>query len=134
MHPFFYAELSLTVNCPEKRCCVSVKKTQRLFFAIQKATFAGFKIAESRDGKAFPVMKGELVLSSSLNYFAKSLALTLTIFPFPEITNSPSSFCFEISRRLYDNSMPLRILVRNSCILSFVIVLRFDFQFQKHPF
>jgi hypothetical protein len=60
MHSFFKDELSLTGNCPEKRCCVSGKKTEHLFFkdaaslkkrrsvfffARQKVAFASFKIA-----------------------------------------------------------------------------------------
>jgi len=69
MRSFFKDEISLTGNCPEKRCCVSGKKTEHLFIkdgaslkkrrcvfflANRKAAFAGSIIAVSKARKAFP--------------------------------------------------------------------------------
>jgi len=73
---FFYAELSLTGNCPEKRRCVSGKKTEHLFIkdgaslkkrrcvfflANRKAAFAGYLIATAirRNG---PMMQSQIPL------------------------------------------------------------------------
>jgi hypothetical protein len=72
MRSFFKDELSLTGNCPEKRCCISGKKTEHLFIkdaaslkkrrcvfflANRKATFAGFIMTESITDTAFPEME-----------------------------------------------------------------------------
>jgi len=76
MSSFFKDELSLTGNCPEKRRCISGKKTEHLFvkdaaslkkrrsiffLANRKAAFAGYLITTAirRNG---PMMQSQIPL------------------------------------------------------------------------
>ena len=82
------------------------KIAQTDLFTYKRSKIA-YKRAKKNSGNFLPSFYPCDYKAYVYSVFNNSLAFTLTIFPSREITNSPSSFCLEISNLWYDNPIPL---------------------------